>query len=197
MEKKNKNAKKVIVFVLKIIVFIFLCVFYAGLISFFGHCPDSITFGEYKYIGIIILVTVCVGFIVSLAFTLFKKSSKAKKIVTSLICAALIVLVIPIVNLTEKICAIPYTEFSTEGWNNSTTDNLRQYMIPDLEEKYKIVGMKLEDVYSLIGEGTEETLADGSHEITYDIGTFGVWHNTYVLEYDESGIVTKTYTRPK
>ena len=29
MEKKNKNAKKVIVFVLKIIVFIFLCVFYA------------------------------------------------------------------------------------------------------------------------------------------------------------------------
>ena len=127
MEKKNKNAKKVIVFVLKIIVFIFLCVFYAGLISF-----------------------------VSLAFALFKKSSKAKKIVTSLICAALIVLVIPIVNLTEKICAIPYTEFSTEGWNNSTTDNLRQYMIPDLEEKYKIVGMKLEDVYSLIGEGTEE-----------------------------------------
>lgn len=114
-----------------------------------------------------------------------------------MICAALIVLVIPIVNLTEKICAIPYTEFSTEGWNNSTTDNLRQYMIPDLEEKYKIVGMKLEDVYSLIGEGTEETLADGSHEITYDIGTFGVWHNTYALEYDESGIVTKTYTRPK
>ncbi|HAS37083.1 MAG TPA: hypothetical protein DCS04_00405 [Ruminococcaceae bacterium] len=197
MEKKNKNAKKVIVFVLKIIVFIFLCVFYARLISFFGHYTDSITFGEYKYIGIIILVTVCVGFIVSLAFALFKKSSKTKKIVTSLICAALIVLVIPIVNLAERICAIPYTEFSTEGWNNSTTDNLRQYMIPDLEEKYKIVGMRLEDVYSLIGEGTEETSTDGSHEITYDIGTFGVWHNTYVLEYDKNGIVTKTYTRPK
>ncbi|HAX84650.1 MAG TPA: hypothetical protein DCY15_09535, partial [Ruminococcaceae bacterium] len=128
---------------------------------------------------------------------LFNTSGKTKKIITSLICVALIALIIPISDLTEKICAIPYTEFSTESWNNSTTDNLRQYMIPDLEEKYKIVGMTLEDVYSLIGKGTEETSTDGSHEITYDIGTFGVWHNTYVLEYNENGIVTKTYTRPE
>ena len=68
-------------------------------------------------------------------------------------------------------------------------------MIHDLEKKYKIVGMKLEDVYSLIGEGSEETFSDtGSRERSWHVGTFGVWHKTYVLEYDENGIITKTYT---
>ena len=195
MAEKDKDAKKSIIFVLKNIAFIFLCVIYAVLISFFGLSSDSIRFGKYEYIGVIIIAAVFIGFVVSLTFALFNTSGKTKKIITSLICVALIALIIPISDLTEKICAIPYTEFSTENWNNLTSDNLRQYMIPDLEKKYKIVGMKLEDFYSLIGEGSEETFSDtGSRERSWHVGTFGVWHKTYILEYDENGIITKTYT---
>ena len=70
-------------------------------------------------------------------------------------------------------------------------------MIDDLEEKHKIVGMKTYEVKALLGKGTDETSADGSNKITYDVGVSGLWHKTYVLEYDENGIITKTYTSVK
>ena len=33
-----------------------------------------------------------------------------------------------------------------------------------------------------------------TNKITYDVGVSGLWHKTYILEYDENGIITKTYT---
>ncbi|HAX84243.1 MAG TPA: hypothetical protein DCY15_07305, partial [Ruminococcaceae bacterium] len=66
MAEKDKNAKKSIFFALKIIAFIFLCVIYAVLISFFGLSSDSIRYGKYEYIGVIIIAAVFIGFVVSL-----------------------------------------------------------------------------------------------------------------------------------
>ena len=82
MAEKDKDAKKSIIFVLKIIAFIFLCVIYAVLISFFGLSSDSIRFGKYEYIGVIIIAAVFIGFVVSLTFALFNTSGKTKKIIT-------------------------------------------------------------------------------------------------------------------
>lgn len=90
---------------------------------------------------------------------------------------------------------IEYKAFDSEKWKNySNYVQGRQYMIDDLEEKHKIVGMKTYEVKDLLGKGTDETSADGSNKITYDVGVSGLWHKTYVLEYDENGIITKTYT---
>lgn len=190
MAEKDKDAKKSIIFVLKIIAFIFLCVIYAVLISFFGLSSDAIRYGKYEYIGVIIIAAVFIGFVISLTFALFNTSGKTKKIITSLICVALIALIIPISDLTEKICSIPYTEFSTENWNNQTSDNLRQYMIPDLEKKYKIVGMDISEVDKLLDLDNWGPSNYG-REYYHRIGSA---HTFLVICYDENGKVTKVET---
>lgn len=190
MAEKDKDAKKSIIFVLKIIAFIFLCVIYAVLIFFFGLSSDAIRYGKYEYIGVIIIAAVFIGFVISLTFALFNTSGKTKKIITSLICVALIALIIPISDLTEKICSIPYAEFSTENWNNQTSDNLRQYMIPDLEKKYKIVGMDISEVDKLLDLDNWGPSNYG-REYYHRIGSA---HTFLVICYDENGKVTKVET---
>ena len=134
------DKKKGMKIALKIIFLIVFVAFTAGLYFLFGifAAGDSIIYGEYGYIGKIMLAVILVASIVSLAFAMFGKITKAKKIIASTVCAVLIVLIKPAMNVAEKICAKPYTEFSVENWDKvvQISPNLRQYMLPDLEEKY-------------------------------------------------------------
>ena len=67
-------------------------------------------------------------------------------------------------------------------------------MIDDLESRYKLVGMKIYDARELLGQESEEDSEQDVHKAIYDMGAAGVWQNIYVLEYDENGVITKTYS---
>ena len=187
------DKKKGMKIALKIIFLIVFVAFTAGLYFLFGifAAGDSIIYGEYGYIGKIMLAVILVASIVSLAFAMFGKITKAKKIIASTVCAVLIVLIKPAMNVAEKICAKPYTEFSVENWDKvvQISPNLRQYMLPDLEEKYEIVGMNVSEVIELLGDGdwTEDI-----HERNiryYRVGSSFPGAKFYVIKNNENGKV--------
>ena len=146
----TKKHKKAIILALKILAFLFFIVVCIGLYLMFGYifAADSLNYGEYGYIGKIILATVLVASAAFLALALFDKTGKSKRVIASIACAALVASFFPLLDVTDKICAKPYTEFSPENWNRTALihPNLLQYMVPDLEEKYNLVGMDISEV---------------------------------------------------
>ena len=191
MTAKNK---KPIIFALKILallVFIVVCI---GLYLVFGFifAADSLNYGEYGYIGKIILVTVLVASAALIALALFDKTSKVKRAIALIACAALIASFFPLLDVTDKICAKPYTEFSPENWNRTAQihPNLLQYMVPDLEEKYNLVGMDISEVDKLLGLDNWGPSNYG-REYYHRIGSA---HTFLVICYDENGKVTKVET---
>ena len=107
------DKKKGMKIALKIIFLIVFVAFTAVLYFFFGifAAGDSIIYGEYGYIGKIMLAVILVASIVSLAFAMFGKITKAKKIIASIVCAVLIVLIKPAMNVAENLCKTVYRIF--------------------------------------------------------------------------------------
>ena len=191
MTAKNKKS---IIFALKILallVFIVVCI---GLYLVFGFifAADSLNYGEYGYIGKIILAAVLVASAALLAFTLFGKTGKVKRIIALIACAALVASFFPLLDVTDKMCAKPYTEFSPENWNRTAQihPNLLQYMVPDLEEKYNLVGMDISEVDKLL-DLENWGPSNYGREYYHRIGSA---HTFLVICYNESGKVTKVET---
>ncbi len=188
--KKAKDSNVAIkIILLTIFVILFIAVYFINSVFLAG---DAISYGKFGFIGKIIPSVMLAAAFVALCFAMFNKK-KRKFCVT--ISAALVIFIVPILFLANSLVInIEYKTFDSEKWKNYNYVQGRQYMIDDLEEKHKIVGMKTYEAKNLLGTGTDEKSADGSHRITYDVGVAGLWHMTYVLEYDENGIITKTYT---
>ncbi len=189
---KDSNVTIKII-LLTIFVILFIAVYFIDSVFLTG---DAINYGKFSFCGKIIPFIMLALAFVSLCFAMFNKKKRKFCVIIS---TALVIFIVPILFLANTIVVnIEYKTFDSTKWKDYVNCmHGRQYMIDDLENKYKIVGMKTYEVYDLLGKGTEETSTDGSHEITYDIGTFGLWHNTYVLKYDENGVVTETYTEPR
>ena len=134
----TERDKKSIVSALKVLAISVFCVACIGIYLLFCFllAADSLNYGEYRYIGKIILATVLVASAALLALALFGKTGKVKKVIALIACAVLIASFFPLLDVTDKLCAKPYTEFSPENWNRTAQihPNLLQYMVPDLEE---------------------------------------------------------------
>lgn len=190
----TERDKKSIVSALKILAFLFFIVVCIGLYLMFGYifAADSLNYGEYGYIGKIILATVLVTSAALLALALFDKTSKVKRVIALIVCAVLIASFFPLLDVTDKLCAKPYTEFSPENWNRTAQihPNLLQYMVPDLEEKYNLVGMDISEVDKLLDLDNWGPSNYG-REYYHRIGSA---HTFFVICYDENGKVTKVET---
>lgn len=190
----TEKHKKAIILALKILAFLFFIVVCIGLYLMFGYifAADSLNYGEYGYIGKIILVTVLVSSAALLALALFGKTGKVKRVIALIACAALVALFFPLLDVTDKICAKPYTEFSPENWNRTALihPNLLQYMVPDLEEKYNLVGMDISEVDKLLDL---ESWGPSNYGREY-YHRIGSAHTFLVICYDENGKVTKVET---
>lgn len=190
----TERDKKSIVSALKILAFLFFIVVCIGLYLMFGYifAADSLNYGEYGYIGKIILATVLVTSAALLALALFDKTSKVKRVIALIVCAVLIASFFPLLDVTDKLCAKPYTEFSPENWNRTAQihPNLLQYMVPDLEEKYNLVGMDISEVDKLLDLDNWGPSNYG-REYYHRIGSA---HTFLVICYDENGKVTKVET---
>lgn len=190
----TERDKKSIVSALKILAFLFFIVVCIGLYLMFGYifAADSLNYGEYGYIGKIILATVLVASAALLALALFGKTGKVKRVIALIVCAVLIASFFPLLDVTDKICAKPYTEFSPENWNRTAQihPNLLQYMVPDLEEKYNLVGMDISEVDKLLDLDNWGPSNYG-REYYHRIGSA---HTFFVICYDENGKVTKVET---
>jgi len=188
----TERDKKSIVSVLKILAISVFCIACIGLYLLFCFllAADSLNYGEYGYIGKIILAAVLVASAALLAFTLFGKTGKIKRVIALIACAALVASFFPLLDVTDKICAKPYAEFSPENWNRTAQihPNLLQYMVPDLEEKYNLVGMDISEVNKLLDL---ERPSNYGREYYHRIGSA---HTFLVIYYDENGKVTKVET---
>ena len=153
---------------------------------------DSLNYGECGYIGKIILAVVLVVSVALLVFILFGKTGKIKRIIALIACASFVASFIPLTDLADKICAKPYTEFSPENWNRTAQidQNLLQYMVPDLEEKYNLVGMNISEVDKLLDLESWGSSNYG-REYYHRIGSA---HKFLVICYDENDKVTKFET---
>ena len=190
----TEKHKKAIILALKILAFLFFIVVCIGLYLMFGYifAADSLNYGEYGYIGKIILATVLVASAALLALALFGKTGKVKRVIALIACAVLIASFFPLLDVTDKLCAKPYTEFSPENWNRTAQihPNLLQYMVPDLEEKYNLVGMDISEVDKLLDL---ESWGPSNYRREY-YHRIGSAHTFLVICYDENGKVTKVET---
>lgn len=190
----TEKDKKSIVSALKVLAISVFCVACIGIYLLFCFllAADSLNYGEYGYIGKIILATVLVASAALLALALFDKTGKVKRVIASIACAALVASFFPLLDVTDKICAKPYTEFSRENWNRTAQihPNLLQYMVPDLEEKYNLVGMDISEVDKLLDLDNWRSSNYG-REYYHRIGSA---HTFLVICYDENGKVTKVET---
>lgn len=188
------DKKKGMKIALKIIFLIVFVAFTAGLYFLFGifAVGDSIIYGEYGYIGKIILATVLVASAALLALALFGKTGKVKRVIALIACAVLIASFFPLLDVTDKLCAKPYTKFSPENWNRTAQihPNRLQYMVPDLEEKYNLVGMDISEVDKLLDL---ESWGPSNYGREY-YHRIGSAHTFLVICYDENGKVTKVET---
>lgn len=189
----TERDKKSIIFAFKILAISVFCIACIGMYLMFCFllAADSLNYGDYGYIGKIILAVVLVLSVFSLAFAIFGKISKVKRIFALAVCAVLVASFIPLTDLADKICAKPYTEFSPENWNRTAQidPNLLQYMVPDLEEKYNLVGMDISEVDKLLDLESWGSSNYG-REYYHRIGSA---HKFLVICYDENGKVTKFY----
>ncbi len=189
-EKKKKSlrtAGKIIllavIFVIFIAVYIFDSVFLAG---------NAIQYGKFGYCASIITLIMLAASFVTLCFAML---GKKRKCIVGIISAALFVLTVPALFLANTIIVSrEYKTFDSAKWNDYNNLHCRQYMIDDLESRYKLVGMKIYDARELLGQESEEDSEQDVHKAIYDMGAAGVWQNIYVLEYDENGVITKTYS---
>lgn len=190
----TEKDKKSIVSALKVLAISVFCVACIGIYLLFCFllAADSLNYGEYGYIGKIILATVLVASAAFLALALFDKTGKSKRVIASIACAALVASFFPLLDVTDKICAKPYTEFSPENWNRTALihPNLLQYMVPDLEEKYNLVGMDISEVNKLLDL---ESWGPSNYRREY-YQRIGSAHTFLVIYYDENGKVTKVET---
>ena len=187
----KKKGLKITLKILLAILFagIFCGIYYIAKLSFIGPAISS---GKYGHLGEIIAAVILVLAYLCTCIAIF---AEKKRLIGGIVSFLLVIGIIPALSIANTvIVAKEYQTFNQEIWNDPEYYNGRQYMIDDLEEKHKIVGMKTYEVKDLLGKGTDETSADGSNKITYDVGVSGLWHKTYILEYDENGIITKTYT---
>lgn len=82
-----------------------------------------------------------------------------------------------------------FSDFSTEKWN--TFKNHRYLMIDDLEKKYNLIGMNIEDVEDILGNSLNEICEEDKSTLTYHIQSNLLAEEYYVFYY-ENGIVTET-----
>lgn len=84
-----------------------------------------------------------------------------------------------------------FSDFSTEKWN--TFKNHRYLMIDDLEKKYNLIGMNIEDVEDILGNSLNEICEEDKSTLTYHIQSNPLSEKYYVIYY-ENDIVTETDT---
>lgn len=82
-----------------------------------------------------------------------------------------------------------FSDFSTEKWN--TFKNHRYLMIDDLEKKYNLIGMNIEDVEDILGNSLNEICEEDKSTLTYHIQSNLLAEEYYVVYY-ENDIVTET-----
>lgn len=189
---KNKKGIRIAlkVFLLIVLFAVFIAVYILDSVFLAGNAIKYGKFGSCA--SIITSVMLAAAFALS-GIAMFSP----KKRLLSGACAFLIVIgIVPTLMITNTVVAIKeYQNFDSAKWKDYINYvNCRQYMIDDLESRYKLVGMKIYDARELLGEGSVEDPEQDFHKAIYDIGADGLWHNIYVLEYDENGIITKTYT---
>lgn len=178
---KSKKIKRIVLKIVLFVLFIAFSIVNLFVSHTFTGDATTIRFDFYNVIWFLIIITVLslIFFIIAL----FRKKFRLLNVILSLILALSL---FPSVLFTDSILSKQYQEFTPEKWSECDY-HYRQYMIDDFENQYDIVGMKREDVQSLLGD---TGYYDEENQAYYEIGTAGVFNNFYIVTYDDNGIVT-------
>lgn len=151
------------------------------LVGLFGIIPDFSETLFWIYFLVLPIIILLLPIILKIVF----KKQFYKSILLSLI--AVVIYFILIFGSSFGIEKY-MNKFTIEKWNNEKYCNLRYLMLNDLEEKYKLIGMKKEEVMNILGKEYEN-----ENYIYYFVG--GEWLKSfyYCLEYDENDIITRVY----
>lgn len=184
---RNRTALKVICLIIFLIAVTLLTIY--GWVRYTcGY--EALYYGKYSAWGIYPPI---IGLIASIVLFIIAVFGKKGRKICGIICAAIIVLTFPYIDGLDYILSKPYKTFSTSTWNSDY--HFRHYMIDDLEEKYDLVGMDIEEVKKILPQDSlmyiEEDSTHGEY-LCYLIGNEGLWHKTYEIYYNGEGKVTST-----
>lgn len=182
-KQRSRTALKVIglLFFLIAVAFLTLC----GTVRYTcGY--GALYYGKYSALGIYPPI---IGLVASIVLFIIAVFGKKGRKVCGVICAAIIVLTFPYIDGLDYILSKPYKTFSTSTWN--VDYRFRHYMIDDLEKKYDLVGMDIEEVKKILS-GPDIMYAQEAGYIYFFIGNEYLWHKTYEIYYNSDGKVTST-----
>lgn len=182
-KQRSRIALKVIglLFFLIAVAFLILC----GTVRYTcGY--GALYYGKYSALGIYPPI---IGLAASIVLFIIAVFGKKGRKVCGVICAAIIVLTFPYIDGLDYILSKPYKTFSTSTWNADY--HFRHYMIDDLEKKYDLVGMDIEEVKKILS-GPDIMYTKEAGYIYFFIGNEYLWHKTYEIHYNSDGKVTST-----
>ncbi len=174
-------------FVLAIIGITLMICLYSIMIQLFRFSAYNTLGGKLWYMIYVILPLIAAS--VPIVVKYFRKYSFAK----SVVCAVISIGIYATVSLGTVIAAEAYMKaFTPHKWEKYPHE--RHYMLDCLKQKYKFIGMKAEEVTSLLGK-TETPYAqpDTDEFLEYHIGYFSIDPKMLTFELKD-GVVVEVYT---
>lgn len=181
---------------------LFLIVLYYLLVIFihptFDMHGDIILSGVYSRISnIVSIVFLVLELLLPVIFKFILRKNFKK---TFIYCFTFFLFYVILVMIGWIIICDHYKEFSTERWNNRNLCYIREFMLDDLRDNYKLKGKSKEEIYKLLGRTEndrcqyQEHISQSSsyHELCYKIESGYIF---FCLFFDERGNVEKTYIK--
>lgn len=124
--------------------------------------------------------------IILLAMPLIVKFVFKKKFYKAILYSVLSVIIYLVIlfNIAYSIL-VNFETFSTEKWSNENWHRFRRDMVEDLEERYDLEGMTIDEIHNLLGEGDVESVKEDG---TYSIGYYMRDAIMYYIDFDENGV---------
>lgn len=187
-KQTNKNKNRILCVIATILWIIFIGILYVVNILM-GISENIIILNTSEKLWIFIYVIVpWILLFLPLAIKLFWKIKYLKSLLISFI-----VSIIYIIALALLINGLSYNfrSFSTSKWLKHEEN--RYLMINDLEQKYELIGMKVEEVEKILGTDWENYSVNDSETKAMYYYIKGLFMSTdyYVLIYDDDYIITE------
>lgn len=136
--------------------------------------------------GLLFFICFVILPIILLAMPLIVKFAFKKKFYEAILYSVLAVIIyILILSIIGNCILLNFKTFSTEKWSNENWHRFRRDMVEDLEERYELEGMTIDEIHDLLGEGDVESVKEDG---TYSIGYYMRDAIMYYIDFDENGV---------
>ena len=145
------------------------------------------------FTGLLFFICFVILPIILLTMPLIVKFAFKKKFYEAILYSVLAVIIyIVILSIIGNCILLNFKTFSTEKWSNENWHRFRRDMVEDLEERYDLVGMTKDEVYSILGEeDVDLEMLINDYAIGYSVRNGFLEGYYYYIYLDKNDVVVR------